>query len=621
MHASTDRDHDGTRGPTARTRRLVRLCHLLARCCPAALVPDDSLPEPGDDLRRALRFCGVVHTPPGTTSLAATTVVRAGFGAGLLALLCGTLLAVPVVVAAPDTRLAVAPALLALALGTVHAVHRGPVLLARVRRTRALGRVTGLLGRTVLRMRIEPSPERAARFAARTADDALAASLGAHVRRRTGRPGSGLGTFADEWADWFPALSRSVALVTAAADAPAGERGRTLDRALSAVLDGTRDRLTAFAGQIRGPATGLYAFGVLLPLALLGVVPAARVAGVGVGIVHLVAVYDVLLPLGLVCVAGWLLSRRPVAFPPPTVGRDHPDVPDDARRALLAGVASAVVGSVLAAVLVDDWAAPLAAVGLGVGVACHLASRPVRAVRDHARAVESGLDDALYLVGRRVLEGEAMETALERAGAELDGETGAVLADAARRGRTLDLGVRDAFLGDHGALADVPSPRTRGTAALLVLAATEGRPAGDAVVALADHLSDLARVEAEARRQLRQVTDTLASTASVFGPLVAGATVALADGIRAAGQSNGGPGLGPAPASGGSVGSSAALATGDLGLAVGAYTLLLAAVLTALAVGLEHGLDRAVVGYRVGAALCSATVTFLLAVVGAGLLV
>jgi hypothetical protein len=375
--------------------------------------------------------------------------------------------------------------------------------------------------------------------------------------------------------------------------------------------------LTAFAGEIRGPATGLYAFGVLLPLALLGVVPAARVAGVGVGLVHLVAVYDVLLPVGLVGVAGWLLSRRPVAFPPPAVGRDHLDVPDDARRALLAGVASAVAGSVVAGVFVGDWAAPLAAVGLGVGVGCHLAFRPVRAVRDHARAVESGLDDALYLVGRRVLEGEAVETALEQAGEELTGETGAVLADAARRGRTLDLGVRDAFLGEHGALADVPSPRTRGTAALLALAATEGRPAGDAVVALADHLSDLARIEAEARRQLRQVTETLASTASVFGPLVAGVTVALADGMRAAGETNAGSGLGPDAAAG----ASTALATADLGLAVGAYTLLLAAVLTALAVGLEHGLDRAVVGYRVGAALCSATATFLLAVVGAGVLV
>ena len=64
-----------------------------------------------------------------------------------------------------------------------------------------------------------------------------------------------------------------------AATTGAGERARTLDRAMDAVLDGTRDRMAAFADDVQGPATAVYAFGVLLPLALVSVLPAARAAG------------------------------------------------------------------------------------------------------------------------------------------------------------------------------------------------------------------------------------------------------------------------------------------------------------------------------------------------------
>lgn len=608
---------------SARTARLVRLAVLFAACCPPSLVPPETLPSPGEDLRRALSFLGVAVTPHGTPSLDAETVVRAGFGAGLLS----GLLVLPVALAGgvlvPALRLAALPAVPAVALGTTHAVHRLPVWVARVRRTRALGRLSGLFGRAVLRMRIEPSPERAAAFAGRTGSGPLAESLAGHARQARGTPRSGFAGFAEEWRDWLPAVRRATVLLDAAGDAPPGERARTLDRALSAVLDGTHDRLTAFAGEIRGPATGLYAFGVLLPLALLGVLPAARVAGVGVGVVHLVLLYDVLLPVGLLAASAWLLTRRPVAFPPPRVGRAHPAVPDDPRRSVGAALAASVVAGGTAGVVVAGWAVPVAAVGAGVGAGCVVSYRPIKRVRDQARAIESGLDDALYLVGRRVLEGESVETALARVGGELSGETGTVVADASRRSRVLDLGVRAAFVGDLGALRDVPSQRARGTAELLALAATEGRPAGEAVVALADHLGDLRRVETDARRELRQVTGTLASTASLFGPLVAGATVALADGMTGAGASatTALAGTGGSGGAGTTAASAGALATADLGIAVGVYTLLLTVVLTTLSVGLEHGLDRALVGYRVGIALLSATATFLTSVVGAGLLV
>lgn len=562
--------------------------------------------DPSTELTRSIGYL--------EADLHAERVVRAGYGAAVVLGVVGAVLGSLVT---GSVGVAVA---LALAVGavTAHSVHRAPVLAASARRTRALGATSGLVGRAVLRMRIDPTSERAARFAARTGDGPLADSLGSHVRRAAGSPQSGFDGFAREWREWFPALDRSVALLTASAAAPDDERAQSLDRALSAVLDGTRDRMARFASEIRGPATAVYAFGVLLPLALVGVLPAARVAGVPVSLSLVVAIYDVLLPLGLVGAAGWLLLRRPVAFPPPRVSRDHPAVPDRPWRAVLAGVGAAVVGWLAGSALVG-WGGPVAAVGFGFGTALTVWYRPIRLVRDHVRAVERALPDALYLVGRRVADGTAVETALVRASDEVGGATGDLLRDAVRTQRNLRVGVRAAFLGRHGALSDVPSDRAHGMAAFLSLAATQGRPAGDAIVAMADQLESLRAVDREARQELAAVTETLANTAALFAPLVGGATVTLAD--RMASVDSGGASRSVASTTSALGSAVEPLATGALGTAIGSYVLVLAAVLTALAVGLEHGVDRALVGYRVGLALLAATTTYLTAVVAAGLLV
>jgi hypothetical protein len=228
-------------------------------------------------------------------------------------------------------------------------------------------------------------------------------------------------------------------------------------------------------------------------------------------------------------------------------------------------------------------------------------TRPTVLVRNHVRAVEANLTDALYLVGRRVSEGLAVEPAIVAADDELTGETGAVFEQATGVQRRLGMGVRESFLGEYGSLSTVPSPRARSAISLLSLAADEGRPAGGAVLAMADHLDDLQSVEREARRELSQVTETLRHTASIFGPLVSGATVALAGGMAGMGSSFG-----------------SAFPVDVLGLAVGVYVLCLSAIITTLAVGLEQGLDRTLVGYRVGQSLLSATAVYLLAFALAG---
>ena len=544
--------------------------------------------DPSQELVDALSFL--------ETDLEATTVVEAGYVAGVVALVPALALFLT-----PLPAVAVAPLTIALSLGAIHLVHAGPHVLAAIRRTEALGETPTLIGRAVLRMQVQPTTETAVRFAAETGMGPLSRNLGGHIDRAAGTPRSGLLTFAEEWTAWFPALRRSAYLLAAAQDAPDGDRGRTLGRALDAILSGTRDQMASFTSAIRGPTTGLYAFGVLLPLALVALVPAAAIVGYAVTIWPFVLVYNFLLPAGLLAASVWLLTRRPVAFPPPAVSREHPDVPDRLALRLTWGLAAGVFAFVCTSLFGPPSLASVAALGMGLGVSLGAVFHPILAVRNHVRAVEAHLVDALYLVGRQVTEGRAVETSVAHTAERVPAETGVVFETAAGVQRRLHVGVEAAFLGEYGALRDIPSARAHGMARLLAIAANEGRPAGHAIVAMADHLDELQAVERETRRQLAMVTGTLENTASFFGPLVGGSTVALA-------------GLMSEHVLEGEEMAETMLPVDQLGIVVGVYVLTLCLLLTPLSIALRHGLDRALIGYYAGRSLVFATPIYVVTV-------
>ncbi|QIO22232.1 type II secretion system F family protein [Haloarcula sp. JP-L23] len=493
-------------------------------------------------------------------------------------------------------------ACLLVAVGSGLAGRYGIPLAAQARRIRALGAAPSLVVTLGLGMTLWPSSERAAAFAAAAADGLLADRLDAHRRQASDTPRDGLRRFAERWSDEFPALEAAIHHVQRAAVAPPGERATVLATARRRILDGTRDEMATFAADLRAPATGLYAFGVLLPLAMVSLLPAAAAAGVPVTAPLLVVAYGMVLPAALVVASAWLLAQRPIAFPPAVVPRSHPDVPSTSVPALTAGMVAAVTGWLVGTLVAPGWGPPIAALGSGTGAALVVHYRPVREVRDHVTDIEDGLPDALTAIGRRVDRGKSVEAALEEAVDVTPAPFCNRLDATLHRQRTLGVGIEAAFCGEYGALRTVPSPRLRRAAVLLDAAADIGPPAGETITTMGEHLAELSAVERETRRDLAQVTGTLSNTAALFGPLVGGATVALAGTMQSGGPIE-------------------AVSAATLGPVVGWYCLVLAAVLTALSTGLHRGLDRALVGYRVGLALCSATATYLAAVVATGLLV
>ncbi|MEE6211226.1 type II secretion system protein [Salarchaeum sp. III] len=504
-----------------------------------------------------------------------------------LALACVTVL--PALAAGVLVSAAVGLSILALGALAAAGLLAVPPLAADAVRSRALGDGPDLVCRAVLAGALEPTPEHTAAFAA-DAPGSLADRLAGHVRYALGAPTTAWTRFRRAWREHDPALARSVALLEAATNAPDGERARLLDRALSVSLDAVADRVTEYASTLSTLVTGVYAAGVVLPLALVGLLPVAPVSGVSVPLLGLAAVYDVFLPLALTAGIAVVLARRPAAFPAAAVPPDHPALADRACPSLGWGVGGGLVALAVFHVLAP-WALPFAPL-VGVGAGLVRWTRPVLAVREEVAALERGLPDALVVVGQHVRRGRPPERALAAAADELDGTAASVIAHASRVQRTLTVDTRTAFLGPHGALRDLPSPRARSTVAVLADAVAAGPPGGRVLVSLADHLDRLVRVERDTAADLASVTNALDTTGRWVAPCVAGVTVALARTLRPLGD-------GALPYS-----------PDALALVVGGYVAALAVLLPVFASVVQHGADRARAANAAGAALPVAVLVY-----------
>lgn len=529
--------------------------------------------------------------PPFEEVPCASTVGVVAVAAGFAVVIAGVLLL------GGPARSAVAGFGVALVLVALGATWTAPAQLRAFRRRTAVGAAPELIAYAVVQARLTPSLERSATFAAERSDGPLGRDLAAvGTNGRTGREQwSG---FADRWADVDASLPRAVALLTAGIESRPPARGDLFDRALATVLEGSRDRVATFAADVRGPATGIYAFGVLLPLAMVGLLPVAASAGASVTPAAIAVLYDGVVPLGLLLASGWLAARRPAVSRPPTSARalSSPRAPAATVGVAVGAGALAFLGARLA---LPGWTGWVVVPGLAIGAALVYWFDPLVRRRERVHDVEAGVPDAVSLLGHRLAAGDPLETAIPTVGDRLSGETGRVFAAGGDVLRRVRVTVEEAFSGSMGPLTAIESPRTETAVALGVAAARNGPTGGETLVAVGSYLRDLDEMERAARRELARTTDTLRQTALVFGPAIAGVTVALATGMRSLGDAT------------------TAVPVAALGVVVGGYVLLLAVVLPSLAVVLERGPDLAVVGYRVGVSLLTASLVYPVTVVAA----
>ncbi len=196
-------------------------------------------------------------------------------------------------------------------------------------RVHSLGDVPEVVSYIVMSMKLNPNMERAMEFTVRNSRRQLACDVRKLLWdleiRAYDSLDEALAAFADRCGVYGEHFKRAMFLVkSSTCEREEAMRTIALNRALDVVLNGTKTLMAGFMATLHAPTLILYSIFVMVPLALVAMLPAAAVVGLRVNAIQLFLLYDLLFPLVTLLYAHAILMRRPAAFAPPDVPDDRP---------------------------------------------------------------------------------------------------------------------------------------------------------------------------------------------------------------------------------------------------------------------------------------------------------
>ena len=436
-----------------------------------------------------------------------------------------------------------------------------PKLHAKYMKIHSLGDIPEIQSYIVMSMKLVPNIETAITFAAGNSEKPLAKDLkkliwDIHIRVYSSID-EALIAFANQWGRNSEYFKRSLHLVKSSTDEPdEAQRVMTLNKSLDIVLDGTRTMMDGFAARLKNPTYILYSIFILIPLALVALLPAVSIVGVRIDTITLVLMYDIILPLATFLYSEYILLQRPAAFAPPDISDKHPALSNIKSIRMTAIVLALITGSIVglsgyifmssgnpSGIFSNEamtgfiprtfpiiWA--LTAI---ITIYCLGVYTPYKKIRDGIKQIENEFADSMFILGRRISEGRSAEEAFAHTSVTMKGsKIGEVFGDVSRNLTAMRTTLHGAiFDEDCGAFKDVYSSRVHTTMRLFTESVHKSHEAaGMAIIKLADHLKELQDVEINIKRGLYDVTSTMRSTAMLFAPLIGGVTLALSEVIQ-----------------------------------------------------------------------------------------
>ncbi|RPI94552.1 MAG: hypothetical protein EHM39_12215, partial [Chloroflexi bacterium] len=413
-------------------------------------------------------------------------------------------------------------------------------------RVHSLGDVPEVVSYIVMSMKLNPNMERALAFTVKNSRRQLARDVRKLMWdmqiRAYDSLDEALAAFADQCGAYGDHFKRAMFVVkSSTCERDEAMRTIALNRALDIVLNGTKTLMSGFMATLHAPTLILYSIFVMVPLALVAMLPAAAVVGLRINAIQLFLLYDLLFPLVTLLYAHSILMRRPAAFAPPDIPDDHrlrQAVPDRAWAviAIAAGGGICALGLALPQGVLPFQEADFIIWGIAGAIAiyCYCTCLPYKKARDVITAMESEFADSLFVLGRRMSEGRPPEEGFAYTARMVSGTAiGKAYARAAFNISCLRTTLRDAVLDPgFGAFADVYSDRIRATISMLIeTSAMSGEVAGGSIIRIADHLKELQGIEEEIKKMLFTMTSMLKMTCVVFAPFIAGITLALSGAV------------------------------------------------------------------------------------------
>jgi hypothetical protein len=428
----------------------------------------------------------------------------------------------------------------------------------------SLGDIPEILSYLVMYLKLVPNLENSVKFAATESSTILASDLRKLVWDVEIRVYHGIDdaiiSFAEQWGRWSEYFKRSLHLIRSSIqERDEASRIITLDRALDVSLEGTKETMNVFANRLHQPTVILYSVGIMIPLSLVAMLPAAGLVGMKITIFQVFFIYDIILPLFILLYTRKILLMRPATFNPPSIPPDHPDLLsiNKHRRFMV----SSLIGTLVALPGVFFLLIPLLfpqgssnaffefiadSDGLNtyfpvtlffiwgaatiVTLYCLSVYRPYKKVRDEMKQMEKEFSDALYILGKRISEEKSPEESFLYASQTMEGaQIAEVFRQTSYNLTAMHTNLHDALYSDEfGSLQHVYSDRIKAILRLFVEGTQKSQRAVSAsLIRIADHLKQLQGVENKIKDMLYELTSTLRSTVTVFAPLIAGVTLAI----------------------------------------------------------------------------------------------
>lgn len=436
-----------------------------------------------------------------------------------------------------------------------------PKIHAKFMKIHSLGDIPEIQSYIVMSMKLVSNMERAIIFAAENSTRPLANDLkkliwDIHIRTFSSIDDA-LISFANQWGKNSEYFKRSLHLVKSSVNEPdEAQRLITLNKSLDIVLDGTKTMMDSFSARLRTPTYVLYSIFILIPLALVALIPAVSIVGVRIDTVTLVLIYNIVLPLATFFYSEYILLQRPATFAPPHISDRHPELSGISSTKKMTVAGALIVGAFVGAsgYILLFMGNPFGIISLEamsgllpptfpvvwaitsiITIYCLGVYTPYKKIRDGIKQIESEFADALFILGRRISEGRSAEEAFGHTSETMKGaKIGEIFADVSKNLTGIRTTLHGAiFNEEYGAFRDVYSDRVHTTMRMFTESVHKSNEAaGMAIIKLADHLKELQEVEDNIKRSLYDVTSTMRATAMIFAPLIGGVTLALSEVIQ-----------------------------------------------------------------------------------------
>ena len=439
-----------------------------------------------------------------------------------------------------------------------------PKTYARYIKIHSLGDIPEILRYLVMYLKLVPNLENSVKFAASESSTALAIDLRKMLWDMEIRVYHGiddaLTNFATMWGEWSEYFKRALHLIRSSIhEREEASRIITLNRALDVALDGTKEMMSKFANKLHQPTMVIYSIGIMIPLALVAMLPAAGLVGMQITIFQVFFMYDVILPLFIFFYTRKILLSRPATFTPPKIPSNHPEIAHINKKKRM--TVSAVLGGVIALpgiffimlptfypsgssnywinFMVDPgglntyFPVTLFIIwGFAAAVTSYTLSvyYPYKKVRDNIKQIEREFSDALYILGKRISEDKSPEESFMYTAYTMEGsEIAKIFSQTGYNLTAMHTNLRDAmFNQEYGSLKNVHSDRVKAIMCLFVEGIKKSQKAVSiSIIRIADHLKGLQEIENKIKDTLYSLTSTLRATVTIFAPLIGGVTLSI----------------------------------------------------------------------------------------------